>query len=206
MAIPDEEEHKTIINKNIRMINTVLTASVFILLCILVFKHTNIFDKSFIYLLLFIQFITFFVCNIKWNQSIMLYVHYLYCIVIYISLFSNNIYISLYFIFVIILNIYIWHINDDSCIFGGLDWGNDTFHYWGGYLFRFIPFIHIYKIYYLHDKSTTQSISCLSNLTETTTIQSKIIEDVVEKLPVELLDETISFDKLHDSLSKTITL
>lgn len=206
MSIPEEEEHKAIIKKNIRMINIVLTVSIFILICILVFKYTNIFDKSFISLLLVIQFITLFICNVKWNQKIMLYVHYLYCIIIYASMFTGNIYISLYFIFVIIMNIYIWHINDDTCIFGGLDWGSDTFHYWGGYLFRFIPFVHIYKIYYLHDKSTIDTTNRISNLTEATNIQSKIIEDVVEKLPQEVLDGRIEFNELHDSLSETITL
>lgn len=188
MSIPEEEEHKTIIKKNIRMINTVLSISIFILICILVFKYTNIVDKSFICLLLVIQFITLFICNVKWNKKIIVYVHYLYCVIIFLSMFSNNINISLYFIFVIIMNIYIWHINDDTCIFGGLDWGNDTFHYLGGYIFRFIPFVHIYKIYYLHDKSTMNTTNYIANLTESTNIQSKIIEDVVEKHPLEVFN------------------
>ena len=200
MAIPEEEEHKNIINKNIKIINIVLTISIFILLCILIFKNTNTIDKSFIYILLFIQSVTLYLCNIKWNQKLMLYAHYLYCISVYLSLFSSNIYILFYFLIVIILNIYIWHINDDSCIFGGLDWGNATLEYWGAYCFRVIPLISIYKIFNLYRKSTNLSIT--TDIPEINL--DKPLENILVKISEKVLDETISFDELHDNLSKSI--
>lgn len=200
MAIPEEEEHKIIINKNIRVINLVLTISIFILLCILILKNTNTIDKSFIYLLLLIQTVTLYVCNIKWNQKLMLGAHYLYCIVVYLSMLSNNIYILFYFIIVMILNIYIWYINDDSCIFGGLDWGNDTLAYWGAYCFKVVPVVAVYKIFNLYRKSTASGLIDVAKID-----LDKPLENISVKLSEKVLDETITFNELHDNISKTIS-
>lgn len=200
MGIPEEEEHKIIINNNIVIINRLLYISIFILLIILTLKDTSFFDKLFIYLLLFVQGLTLFVCNIKWNQKIMLYVHYLYCIIIYCSIFSNNIYILIYFILVVIANIYVWYINNDSCIFGGLDWGNEKLENWGNYFFRLFPIFYSLKIAYI--KNNNKATSGLSNIIETT-VETLKDKKVLDNIP-EKIDNSISFDELHNILVKNI--
>lgn len=195
MAIPNEENHKEIINKNIRLINTLLSISIFVLLCILILKTTSFFDKTFIYTLLFIQTLTLYICNIKWNQKILLYIHYIYCILIYSSLAFNNIYILLYFILVVMMNVYVWHVNDNSCIFGGLDWGNDSLEYWGGYLFRLFPLFYILKIAYIRNKSN-------SNANAINVIMDDMENLIENKLPEKILD--VSFEELHDKLLENI--
>jgi len=197
MAIPNQEEHKVIINKNLKLINRLVSISIFILVLILIFKHTTIIDKIFIYVFLLMQAIIIWVCNIEWNQPIMIFVHYLYCLIVYLSMFSNNIYILMYFIILLLLNVYIWYINDDSCIFGGLDWGNEKVEYWGDYIFRFIPILIFSKVIYLFNNSNIKpDIINIMPLNEINQCQDGS----------QMLNKTISFEELHNTITKTIKI
>jgi hypothetical protein len=201
MAIPEEEEHKEIIQKNHKLINKMTVISIICLALILIFKDTGLMDKVFICVFLLMKILTLFICNIKWNQKFLLGIHYLYCIFIYLSVLSNNIYILLYFCFIIAMNIYIWHINDDSCIFGGLDWGNKKIQDIGEILFKLIPFLNILKVIYLYKKSSNTTVDSIFNSSED--ILNKVTSsDNIEKITLDVLNEKKSFDDLHTSLSK----
>jgi hypothetical protein len=93
------------------------------------------------------------------------------------------------------MNIYVWRVNNDSCMFGGLDWGNDSLEYWGGFLFKIFPFFYILKIAYIRNKSN-------SNANAINVIMDDMETLIENKLPEKISD--ISLEELHDKLIENI--
>jgi hypothetical protein len=82
----------------------------------------NKFDKIIIYITLLSQLSTFYCCFIKWNSYLLAYNHYLFVFLIIISLYVDSTYLLMYYFIVILLVIIIWIFNNNTCIFGKLDW------------------------------------------------------------------------------------
>jgi hypothetical protein len=207
MPIPNDKEHKEIIEKNIKIINIFLLVSTFLLICILVFNKTNNSDNDtlYIFFLLIINLLTFYFCNINWNQIALVSLHYIYIIILFISILINNIFIIFYFIFVIISNMYIWYINTD-CVFGGLEWGSPIIHEIGESFMKTMPFLYTYKFFKLfnYNRNNTNTINNANHIDNTSKIHNiitnndNLINNIVNKLSDELINNIIP-EKLFDS-------
>lgn len=184
MAIPEEEEHKKIIEKNIKTINTFILVSIFLLICILVFNKNNNSNNDCIYIFFILVFnlSTLYFCNINWSQIGLVSIHYIYIIVLFISIFCNNICIITYFIFVVILNMYIWYINTD-CIFGGLNWGSENIHKIGEFCMMGLPLIYIFKFIKLFNSNSnieSSNTNLINPFTSVNIINMGDIGDIIE--------------------------
>ena len=75
----------------------------------------------------------------------------MFIILIIFSVFSNNKYILAYFLSIILFIVISWELNNDTCIFGPLDWGGtrDDMSNIGidRLIMVFIIGIYSYKIY-----------------------------------------------------------
>lgn len=198
MAIPEEEEHKKIIQKNIKFINTMLLISIFLLVCILVFNKNNNSNNQtlYIFFILIIHFLTFYFCNINWNQLGLVSLHYIYIFILFISFFCNNICIISYFIFLIISNLYIWYVNTD-CIFGGLYWGYDIIDKIGETTIMGLPIIYIYKFTKLFNNINCNNINDTNKNNYTNNDKDLNFKNIFERISI---SDIINNEKLINNI------
>jgi|UniRef100_A0A6C0CW86 hypothetical protein len=104
----------------------------FIALIILYIKFKNTFtsfDKGLFYITMLSQLLTLYSCFVKWSPNILMYTHYLFVIMLYIVLFSENTSLLSYYLCVVISIIIGWKLNNNVCVFDKLNWDVEIMGY-----------------------------------------------------------------------------
>ena len=95
----------------------VIIVNILLLKC---FKLTT-YSKSIIYITMVNQILTFYSCFINWNDKLLMYNHYLFVVLLYITLLSNDIVLVSYFYSAVLITLLIWN-TKEKCIFDTLSW------------------------------------------------------------------------------------
>jgi len=145
------------IDKNKIDIFSVLFFYFVLIVCIILckcFKLTT-YSKSIIYITMVSQILTFYSCFINWDGKLLMYNHYLFVVLLYITLLSNDIVLVSYFYSVVLITLLVWN-TKEKCIFDTLSWdiklfGQDTDQ---GKKFRdnmmyFLALVYTIKIAYM---------------------------------------------------------
>lgn len=111
------------VHENKYQICFILLASIIFLSYMLYSQNLTLYDLYFVRFTLLVQLITFTSCFIHQNASFIVICHYLYCIIVLFGLFLTNKKLLIYFLIVIIYNLYILIIYK-KCIFDSLQWNH----------------------------------------------------------------------------------
>ena len=110
-----------------------LLLSIFFIILIILyiqFKNTfSLFDKTLFYITIISQLLTLYSCFVKWCCDTLMYIHYIFVIMLYIVLLSENITLLGYYLCVVIFVVAGWKLNNNVCIFGNLSWDVDIINY-----------------------------------------------------------------------------
>jgi len=141
----------------------VISVYFILLLLIYVFNKDNLsyLDKTIMYLTIVDQLVALYNCFINWNEHFIVYSHYLFVGLFFMSLLSKNIWILLYWLSVYIVTILNWKINNNRCLFDNLRWeiefmGKKYRNNGSGsrYLMYVLVFLNLSRIYSVSSKKS----------------------------------------------------
>jgi hypothetical protein len=118
----NDYEHFSHIKKNIKLIKILLATNILIGLLYLYYIKLSTINIILIIIMILISVLSYKICIYNWNRTYLNYVHYIFIIIAILSIFSNNKYILAYFLSLLLFIVISWEFNNDTCIFGPLDW------------------------------------------------------------------------------------
>jgi hypothetical protein len=119
----NNEEHYNHIKKNLKLIKIVVITIILIGLYYLYYINLSKVNTIVVCILIFLSILSYRICIYEWNRRLLNDIHYVFIILIIFGVFSNNKYILAYFLSILLFVVISWEFNNDTCIFGPLDWG-----------------------------------------------------------------------------------